>query len=123
MNHRERNDGRTVGATRRVAAENGETLDVAALKNIGPKTAAWLRDLGIRTAGDLARIGSVEAYRRLRASGRGATLVALYALEGALWNTHWNELPPELKASLKKQAEQFEPGPEPEPEPKSEPGT
>ncbi|WP_420852149.1 TfoX/Sxy family DNA transformation protein [Paenibacillus hamazuiensis] len=34
-------------------------------------------------------------------------LLALYALEAALWNIHWLELAPEIKDELKREAETF----------------
>lgn len=68
------------------------------LKNIGPKTERWLREIGIHAYEDLHRIGSVEAYLRLQIQHPGKiSRVALYALEAALWDLHWLELPTEIK--------------------------
>ena len=36
------------------------------LRNIGPKSAAWLRQVGLRTREDLAGAGTVEAFMRVR---------------------------------------------------------
>lgn len=76
------------------------------LKNVGPKTEPWLREVGIHGYEDLNRIGSVEAYRRLKSKYSGKiNLNALYALEAALWDIHWLDLAPEIKAQLKQEVE------------------
>ncbi len=76
------------------------------LKGIGPKTAVWLEAVGITTAEALAELGSVEAYRRLKASRpRDVTLNALYGLEAALMGISWLELPDDIKAALRRQVE------------------
>jgi hypothetical protein len=62
------------------------------LRNIGPKSAAWLRQVGLRTREELAEAGAVEAYMRVRRAGFKPTLNLLYAIEGALLDCHWQEL-------------------------------
>ena len=74
------------------------------LRNIGPKSAAWLAAVGIRSRADLEKAGSIGAFRAVRASGQSASLNLLYALEGALLDVHWNELPAPLKDRLRKAA-------------------
>ena len=79
---------------------------LAALRNIGPATARQLVELGIADEAALRRFGPVAAYRRLKfANPRGITLVALYALHGALTDTHWAALPAEVKDALRREAE------------------
>lgn len=76
-------------------------------KNIGPKTAQWLAEIGVETVEDLQQLGAVEVYRRVKASRpRQVSIVTLYALEGVLTQTHWNEIPAEIKAALRAEAEQ-----------------
>jgi hypothetical protein len=70
------------------------------IPNIGPKTQAQLRQIGIRTHEDLARFGVVDAFVRLKRAGFKPSLNALYALEGALSNRHWTSLSPEEKHAL-----------------------
>ena len=80
---------------------------LAGLRNIGPKTAAWLAGIGIKSEADLRRVGPVAAYRRLKHERpQEVTVVCLYALYGALANRHWNELPAELKQALRAEAGQ-----------------
>ncbi|MFC0213577.1 TfoX/Sxy family DNA transformation protein [Paenibacillus chartarius] len=73
------------------------------IRNIGPVGMEWLRGIGIHSLEDLALVGSVQAYLQLKAARPGVSILALYAMEAALWNLHWNALPPELKDSLHEQ--------------------
>ncbi|HBK57505.1 MAG TPA: transcriptional regulator [Xanthomonadales bacterium] len=70
------------------------------LHNIGPKSAAWLRQVGIHDQATLAELGPVEAYVRIRRAGFRPSLNLLYALEGALCNQHWQEITPERRSEL-----------------------
>ncbi len=78
------------------------------IRNIGPKSAAWLRQVGVRTQEDLERLGAVEAFMKVKRAGFKPSLNLLYALEGALANCHWAELPDERKAALVLAAESNE---------------
>lgn len=90
---------------RRTASNTGDRI-----KNMGPKGMDWLRSVGIQAREDLERVGSVEAYRRLKESVPGVNILALYAMEAALWDLHWNELPPHIKTSLHEQVGYTPPG-------------
>lgn len=70
------------------------------IRNVGPKSAAWLRQIGIRTEEDLRRMGSVEAYRRVKLAGFKPTLNLLYSMAGAEDGCHWTALAEERKAAL-----------------------
>ena len=72
----------------------------AKIRNVGPKSAAWLRQIGIRTEEDLRKIGSVEAYRRVKLAGFKPTLNLLYSMAGAEDDCHWTALSEERKAAL-----------------------
>ena len=63
------------------------------LRNIGPKSAAWLRQVGLRSAEDLAAVGAVGAFVKVRRAGFKPSLNLLYSLEGALCDCHWQEVP------------------------------
>ena len=63
------------------------------LRNIGPKSAAWLRQVGLRTYDDIAAAGAVDAFLRVKRAGFRPSLNLLYALEGALSDCHWQEIP------------------------------
>jgi len=63
------------------------------LRNIGPKSAAWLRQVGLRTREDLEAVGAIDAFMRVKRAGFRPSLNLLYALEGALLDCHWQEVP------------------------------
>lgn len=70
------------------------------IRNVGPKSAAWLRQVGVRTTEDLARIGPVEAFLKVKRAGFRPSLNLLYSMAGALADCHWAELPEEQKQEL-----------------------
>jgi hypothetical protein len=70
------------------------------IRNVGPKSAAWLRQIGIRTEEDLRNLGAVEAYRRVKLAGFKPTLNLLYSMAGAEDDCHWTQLSDERKAAL-----------------------
>jgi DNA transformation protein and related proteins len=73
------------------------------LKNLGMASVNILQAIGINTYEDLAEVGPVNAYRKIKDRGIHVSKVMLYALQGALMDVHWNDLPPELKTQLVKQ--------------------
>ena len=81
------------------------TATAPKLRNIGPKSAAWLRQVGLRTFDDLASIGAVEAFMRVKRAGFKPSLNLLYALEGALLDCHWQQVPDERRSELVHAAE------------------
>lgn len=70
------------------------------LRNIGPKSAAWLRQTGIRTQEDLMAVGALAAFVRVKRAGFKPSLNLLYALEGAILGCHWQEIPAERRCEL-----------------------
>ncbi|GAA0717861.1 TfoX/Sxy family protein [Dokdonella soli] len=70
------------------------------IRNVGPKSAAWLRQIGVRTTEDLARIGPVEAFLKVKRAGFRPSLNLLYSMAGALADCHWAELPEARKQEL-----------------------
>jgi len=70
------------------------------LRNIGPKSAAWLRQTGIRTQEDLEAVGALAAYVRVKRAGFKPSLNLLYALEGAIVGCHWQEIPEARRSEL-----------------------
>lgn len=75
------------------------------MRNIGPKSRAWLSEIDIRSLEDLRAIGAVEAYARLRFRfGRQITRNMLHGLAAALADVDWRHLSPEHKRELDRQA-------------------
>ena len=78
------------------------------IRNVGPKCAAWLRQVGVRTQEDLVRLGPVEAFMKVKRAGFRPSLNLLYALAGAIENCHWADLPDARKSALVLAAESAE---------------
>ena len=81
------------------------TSDLGTLKNLGPASADWLCACGITSAAELKRVGAVMAYRIVRHRFPTTNALLLFALHGALADTHWNALDPAAKAQLRAEAE------------------
>jgi len=60
--------------------------------NLGEKSVRMLHDAGIHSVEELNDLGAIEAYLRIKQQGIAVSLNMLYAIEGALTNTHWNKL-------------------------------
>ncbi len=75
------------------------------MRNIGPKSAAWLRQVGLRSLDEIAAIGTVEAFMKVRRAGFKPSLNLLYALEGAVLGCHWQEVPDARRGELVADAE------------------
>jgi len=73
------------------------------MKNMGPKSSAWLSSIGIQTLDQVAELGVVETYRRVKtAYPDKVSLNLLYGLQAALLDLPWNELPQDIKDDLKR---------------------
>jgi len=70
------------------------------LRNIGPKSAAWLRQVGLHSPADLAAAGPVAAFMKVRRAGFKPSLNLLYSLEGALQDCHWQDVPEARRQQL-----------------------
>ncbi len=91
----------------RVRQTRTQADQLAAMRNLGPKSAVWLTQVGITTPAQLAELGAVEAYARVKAARpREVNLVMLWALYGALNDMHFAAVPPEAKDMLKSLLEQ-----------------
>jgi DNA transformation protein len=76
------------------------------LRNVGPKSAAWLRQVGVRTQEDLEALGAVAAFIKVKRAGFRPSLNLLYALEGALLGCHWQQVPEDRRGVLLLAAEE-----------------
>lgn len=70
------------------------------LRNVGGKSAAWLRQVGIRSRADLEAHGAVGAFLKVKKAGFKPSLNLLYALAGALEDCHWQQLGSERREQL-----------------------
>lgn len=70
------------------------------IRNVGPKSAAWLRQVGVRSIDDLRREGPVDTFLKVKRAGFRPSLNLLYSMEGALVDCHWTDLTDERKQQL-----------------------
>jgi hypothetical protein len=70
------------------------------VRNIGPKSAAWLRQVGVHSPEQLAELGAVGTFIKIKRAGFKPSLNLLYALEGALRDCHWQEIPEARRSEL-----------------------
>lgn len=77
------------------------------MKNLGLKSSEWLASIGVHTLDDVARLGVVETYKRVKAAyPEKVTLNMLWGLQAALLDIPWNELPKDIKDELRRQVEE-----------------
>jgi len=73
------------------------------LRNLGPTSTSWLRDAGISTISELARIGPAHAYRLVKTTRPEVTLNLLWALAAGLKDLDSKDVKPEEKELLREQ--------------------
>ncbi len=81
--------------------------DLTSMKNIGQELERKLKIIGINSAEDLKRIGSKEAFFKLKMRFPEVCLVHLYTLEGAITDTDFNKLSEETKKDLKEFSDEW----------------
>ena len=74
------------------SAETDLSEPIDNLPNLGPSSASWLRDVGIRTITDLEQFGSVAAFKLTKQKHPEATLNLLWALGAGLLGKDWRDL-------------------------------
>jgi len=71
------------------------------MPNIGKELERQLNEVGINTPDQLIKLGSKEAFLRIKSMDSSACINRLYALEGAVLNIRWHYLPQDIKNDLK----------------------
>jgi DNA transformation protein len=75
------------------------------LRNLGPTSAAWLREVGITTITELSRLGPVVAYRLVREKQPKAGLNLLWGMAAGLLDANWREMTDAEKDRLQREVE------------------
>jgi hypothetical protein len=88
------------------ASESDLSEPIENLRNLGPASAAWLREAGIATIGKLERLGPVVAYRLVKQRQPRASLNLLWGLAAGLAGIDWQDLPESRKARLQQELEE-----------------
>jgi DNA transformation protein len=81
---------------------------IESMRNLGPRSAQQLASVGINTIEKFRTMGSVAAYVKLTRGCTNVGMNMLWALEGALTNTHWEVVAREQGPRLLKILEQYE---------------
>ncbi|MBU0622274.1 MAG: TfoX/Sxy family protein [Gammaproteobacteria bacterium] len=85
-------------------------MNIADLKNFGPKSQQMLAQAGIHTIDQLQALGAVRAYVQVKRSGNNASLNLLWAMEGALTGQHWQVVAKQERLRLLLELEDVERG-------------
>jgi DNA transformation protein len=88
------------------STENDLNEPIENLRNLGPTSGVWLREVGITTISELERLGPTLAYRLVRAKQPKANLNFLWALAAGLKDRDGRELSDQEKEKLRAEAEQ-----------------
>ena len=75
---------------------------LTAMSNIGKEMESKLKNVGINSAEELIKIGSKEAFFRLKMKYPQVCLVHLYTLEGAIQSVEFNRLSKKNKSELER---------------------
>jgi DNA transformation protein and related proteins len=88
------------------STESDLSEPVENLRNLGPASGTWLREVGITTLSELERLGPVLAYRLVKAKQPKASLNLLWAMAAGVKDRDWRELSNQEKENLRAEAEQ-----------------
>ena len=80
-----------------------ENASIETLRNLGPQSGQWLREVGIRTIGELKRLGPILAFRQVKLHQPKASLNLLWALAAGLKGKDWRERSEASKERLRNQ--------------------
>jgi len=78
--------------------------ELTSMRNIGKEMEKKLKSIDITTAEELKKVGSKEAFVRLKSRYANICMICpvhLYTLEGAISDIEYNQLPESVKQDLK----------------------
>lgn len=87
------------------AVNQGDDKPIKTLRNLGPTSAQWLRDVGIETIGDLRSQGPVLVFQRVKQQQAKVSWNLLWALAAGLEERDWRELSAAEKDCLRREIE------------------
>ena len=80
------------------AASESELFEpIENLRNLGTTSAVWLREAGIGTIAELARLGPIVAFRLVKQRQPRASLNLLWAFAAGIQDRDWRDLTPDEK--------------------------
>ena len=78
-----------------------ENRRIESLRNLGPVSAGWLREVGVFTDADLRRLGPAVVYQLVKQRKPRCSLNLLWAMAAALVDIDVRELSSDAKAQLR----------------------
>ena len=81
------------------------------LRNVGPKLATRLIDVGIDSPEKLRKVGARKAFETMYTQGDAYgdyNAAYLYALEGAIRDCDWLDIPEDVKSEYKRYAQELQ---------------
>ena len=81
-------------------------LPIESLRNLGPTSGVWLREVCITTIAEPERLGPVVAFRIVKQRQPKASLNLLWALAAGLRDRDWRELSDQEKEKLRVEVEE-----------------
>jgi len=81
--------------------ENVNMGELSKLPNIGKIVEEQLNEVGIKTVEQFLKIGSKQAWLKIKGIDDSACINRLYGLEGAIQGIRWHNLSEEIKGELK----------------------
>lgn len=82
-------------------------VELSSMKNIGKTIESKLKSVGICSAEELRKLGSKEAFFRLKTNYPNVCLVHLYTLQGAIDDIEYHMLSDKVKKDLKNYSDQL----------------
>jgi hypothetical protein len=82
-------------------------MTISDLPNLGERSAEMLAAAGIFTRSQLKQLGPVRAFLAAKQAGTKPSMNLLWAIAGALTDTHWTRLSPEYKQRLRNELEEL----------------
>jgi DNA transformation protein and related proteins len=76
------------------------------LRNLGPASAAWLREIGVGNVAELTRLGPALAYRLVKQKQARVSLNLLWAIAAGLADRDWRELTADEKENLRREIQE-----------------
>lgn len=77
------------------------------LPGLGPMSEKMLIEVGIESREELERVGPVRAFLMLKRRGQKPSLNLLYAMTGALSETHWQQIARSQRFALLQELDGF----------------
>jgi DNA transformation protein and related proteins len=81
--------------------ERGLSEPIENLRNLGPASASWLREVGITTIAELQRLGPTLAYQMVKQKQPKSSLNLLWAMAAGIVDRDWRQLTEDERERLR----------------------